>query len=142
MLELKGERSTGILASSEQLDKDDLKRPTESGELKDLNEWSNPDFDGVQHSLKFNNHCSCAKSKIQSLTQQLEEAKVTEVAIKNLKSQLQQKERQMSITGKTVKSLRESNIELAKENEKLKYMIDNCLGWEDMKNDITYPSEI
>lgn len=31
---------------------------------------------------------------------------------------------------------------LRKENAKLKFMIDNGLGWEDMKNDITYPHEI
>jgi len=31
---------------------------------------------------------------------------------------------------------------LKEENKKLKFMIENGLGWEDMKNDITYPHEL
>ena len=37
----------------------------------------------------------------------------------------------------TIESL--VNFSLEEENKRLKFMIDNGLGWEDMKNDITYP---
>jgi len=37
----------------------------------------------------------------------------------------------------------EEEIErLKEENKKLKFMIDKGLGWEDMRNDITYPHEL
>lgn len=41
------------------------------------------------------------------------------------------------------KDKHESDInELKEENRKLRFMIDNGLGYEDMKNDITYPNEL
>lgn len=32
--------------------------------------------------------------------------------------------------------------DLKEENRKLKFMIDNGLGWEDLKNNISYPNDI
>jgi len=97
--------------------------------------------------------------KIQSLTQQLEEYKKEEKdwatmsiqmdKLESLESQLQQKEKELKeleIAFKTEKAMHNAKYQkisqLTKENERLKDMIDNGLGWEDMKNDITYPSEI
>ena len=41
-----------------------------------------------------------------------------------------------------IRTLLALNIDLKEKNKKLKFMIDNGLGWEDMKNDITYPHEL
>jgi len=107
-----------------------LTQPTESGNPDEIIKFlAYTDPREVYHPTQV---IELIQKYTQSLTQQLEEVKVTEVAIKNLKSQLQQKEKELelaeNIKGLIVDDCKQcgfplSNkqfIKLTKENKRLK----------------------